>query len=384
MTDRGLLSYFLTPRLWAELIDALSEPPRKRNASQTADDAVAATDCGTIASVTFIWACVGLNFLVLAVLRPQQESWHPASYTVGYAGLALQALAFYRCRHTDPGTVSAEWEADARAGLVEASICMRSGQLVPPRGLYVRRYGGRVVLGFDHYCFWLGAPVGLYNRRHFILFILYTTVMAAIAAVHLGHELLLALPARLGHDRAAMARLAAQPDAALSGWRKHGLETFAAPSLMDAWAATDGRVARVAWPLQVGLVWTLELLAAAYAHGRLRYLVLVAAALVTDVASAVLVGNQVVFHMLLVRRGRTTLNPDDDSYDAGRRLNWEHVFGPSRLLWMLPLRSVGPTCDGYSWPEGGEKAAPPPVRVVTSAGGGTHGARERFGRRSKA
>lgn len=355
-------------------------PPKKRLSATSSADAVAATDCGTISSVTFIWVMVGLNFLVLAVLRPQQEAWHTASYPVGYVGLALQALAFYRCRYTNPGTVSAKWEADARAGLVEASICMRSGQLVPPRGLYVRRYGGRVVLGFDHYCFWLGAPVGLYNRRHFILFILYTAAMAAIAAVHLGHELLVALPARLGHDRAAMVRLAAQPDAALSEWRKHGLEMLAAPSLMEAWAATDGRVAWAAWPLQAGLVWTLEYLAAAFAHGRLRYLMLVAATLVTDVASAVLVGNQVVFHMLLVRRGRTTLNPDDDSYDAGHRLNWEQVFGPSRLLWMLPLQSTAPTCDGYTWPEGDEKdtdATTASVRVVGGGPGETFGARER-------
>ena len=59
--------------LWAELFDALSQPPRKKRREQTAD-AVAAADCGTIASIAFIWICVGLNFLVLAVLRPQQEA----------------------------------------------------------------------------------------------------------------------------------------------------------------------------------------------------------------------------------------------------------------------------------------------------------------------
>eukprot|EP00964_Phaeocystis_antarctica_P087912 scaffold55898_cov78-Phaeocystis_antarctica.AAC.1 len=52
---------------------------------------------------------------------------------------ALQALSFYRCRHTNPGTVTDEWLAAAAAGTVPASVCPRSGKLVPPGGLYVRR-----------------------------------------------------------------------------------------------------------------------------------------------------------------------------------------------------------------------------------------------------
>ena len=38
---------------------------------------------------------------------------------------------------------------------------------MPPGGLYVRRAGGSVILGFDHYCFWIGAPIGLRNRRQY-------------------------------------------------------------------------------------------------------------------------------------------------------------------------------------------------------------------------
>ena len=107
---------------------------------------------------------------------------------------ALQALSFYRCRHTNPGTVTDEWLAAAAAGTVPASVCPRSGKLVPPGGLYVRRAGESVILGFDHYCFWIGAPVGLRNRRHFILFTVYTGALAAIAAVHLAYELLVTPP----------------------------------------------------------------------------------------------------------------------------------------------------------------------------------------------
>ena len=66
---------------------------------------------------------------------------HACAYAVPrtVAPQALQALSFYRCRHTNPGTVTDEWLAAAAAGTVPASVCPRSGKLVPPGGLYVRR-----------------------------------------------------------------------------------------------------------------------------------------------------------------------------------------------------------------------------------------------------
>ena len=155
---------------------------------------LASYDVTTLASVSLIWCLVAFNFYVLAVRRHAQQEWNWLSLLVGYGGLALQALSFYRCRHTNPGTVTDEWVAAATAGTVPASVCPRSGKLVPPGGLYVRRAGASVILGFDHYCFWLGAPVGLRNRRHFILFTVYTGALAAIAAGHLAYELLVALP----------------------------------------------------------------------------------------------------------------------------------------------------------------------------------------------
>ena len=130
---------------------------------------LASYDVTTLASVSVIWCLVALNFYVLAVRRHAQQAWNWLSLLVGYGGLALQALSFYRCRHTNPGTVTDEWVAAATAGTVPASVCPRSGKLVPPGGLYVRRAGESVILGFDHYCFWLGAPVGLRNRRHLTL-----------------------------------------------------------------------------------------------------------------------------------------------------------------------------------------------------------------------
>ena len=100
---------------------------------------LASYDGATLASVSLIWCLVAFNFYVLAVRRHGQQEWNWLSLLVGYGGLVLQALSFYRCRHTNPGTVTDEWVAAATAGTVPASVCPRSGKLVPPGGLYVRR-----------------------------------------------------------------------------------------------------------------------------------------------------------------------------------------------------------------------------------------------------
>lgn len=321
--------------------------------SSTADSPPTLVDSGlvTVSSIGFIWSVVGLNFLVLAVLRPLQEQWHPLSVLVGYAGLMLQAVSFYRVRYTDPGTVTDEWLAAAAAGKVPASVCPRSGKLVPPRGLFVRRAGESVILGFDHYCFWIGAPIGLRNRRHFIHFTMWTAVMAIVASAHLVYELGVALPARLRlHE--TMVALAAGPET-LSAWRRRGLQLLTEPSAMAGWSAQEAedwqQLFGPEW-VAVPFIWGMELCAAAYTQRRLRYLTLLLLALAVDAVSAVVMGYQVLWHLHLVLTGRTSLADDDDSYDAGRRKNWEHVFGTTRL-WPLPLKAGGPTCDGFTWPE---------------------------------
>ena len=88
---------------------------------------LASLDCTTLVSVLFIWSLVGFNFYLLAVRRHGQEEWNWLILVVGYAGLSLQAMSFYRCRYTNPGTVTDEWVAAAAAGAVPASVCPSVG-----------------------------------------------------------------------------------------------------------------------------------------------------------------------------------------------------------------------------------------------------------------
>ena len=104
-----------------------------------------------------VWIIEALNFAVHVVMRP--IPWNAVSQLVGYSLWALQLACFFRCQLTPVPQVDDAWLARAAAGLEAATVCHRTGQLLPPRARYVR-HSGHVVLGFDHYCFWLGSPVG--------------------------------------------------------------------------------------------------------------------------------------------------------------------------------------------------------------------------------
>ena len=60
------------------------------------------------------------------------------------------------------------------------------------------RISGKVILGLDHYCYWLGTPIGAHNRKAFVLFVAYSALFLVIGAAHSLHELTRDLPERVG------------------------------------------------------------------------------------------------------------------------------------------------------------------------------------------
>ena len=140
-----------------------------------------------------IWMLEALNYAVHVVLRP--VPWNPTSVAIGYALWAIQLWCFAAVQLVDPGRLPSDWERLAQGGAEEATVCKRSGLLLPPRGRYVRRAGG-VVLGLDHFCHWLGTPVGYRNRKLFILFISYSTVFCLMGSAHSMCAAAATLPSR--------------------------------------------------------------------------------------------------------------------------------------------------------------------------------------------
>ena len=56
------------------------------------------------------------------------------------------------------------------------------------------------------------------------------------------------------------------------------------------------------------------------------------------------------WHVYMVLRNRTTVEPDEKKYDVGLVANVRQVMGRDAALWLLPLEGAGPTVDGIHWP----------------------------------
>ena len=93
--------------------------------------------------------------------------------------LLLMLLASWlQTMFTDPGTTPIAWhewisrQENARG---EFRMCHRTNLYRPPRSHFdsVTR---RVVLNMDHFCPWVVNCVGFYNKKFFVLFLIYTSL----------------------------------------------------------------------------------------------------------------------------------------------------------------------------------------------------------------
>jgi hypothetical protein len=268
-----------------------------------------------------VWAIVGFNLGVHVLLRP--EGWGPVSQVAGYGLLLLQLGSCISVQLTPMMSINdvrwVRWSARAEEGLEVAQQCPRTGALLPLRARYVQSAGG-VVLGFDHFCFFLGTPIGLHNRKAFVLFLAYSSALCGFGAFLSWMELAFHVPRR--QLQSPLTTLFATMS----------LPKAKAPALAYAWL-TDlvERAAAIHGPI-----------------GQL-YLAAVAATAIIDSAAAIALWLMTVEHLWNVLRNRMALELKDDRFDLGLARNLLQVFGPS--LWCLPvtLKAAG-TPDGFHWP----------------------------------
>lgn len=306
-----------------------------------------------------IWALEAVNFLVHVLLRP--TPWNGLSTSIGYCLWGLQLASLFVFQAVDPGMASPEWEEGAQSGKHSATVCKRTGKLLPARAMYVRRAGG-VVLGVDHFCGWTGTPVGLYNRKLFVLFVCYSAVFCAMGASHSLYALLCALPGQVGADdpfhpavvgglgvggSGATSRLPPSPPLAQC-WQ--GL-SFGSSALSDAIARRS--VGAAIWEgfasLHIAFGCLLHLLGHAYAAGHLLYAVLLTGTVPANLLATAFLSSLAIEQVRLISKNRTTLDPANAAYDLGLVRNWKQWFGEQPLLWPLPV-PAGVASDGYEWP----------------------------------
>jgi len=119
-----------------------------------------------------------------------------------FVGLMVLAWA-YTC-FTDPGVPPERWQrqmaALAQAGQ-EVKVCRKSGLYKPARAHYcsVTR---RLTLNMDHFCPWVVNTVGFYNKKFFVLFLLYACAAVAysLAAIASQAAALFGFAKELGDD----------------------------------------------------------------------------------------------------------------------------------------------------------------------------------------
>lgn len=315
--------------------------------------------CSTVWLVV-VWGAVAFSYLVLIFWR--EVRWNATTLLVAHAILGLQIVSYVRCQVTPPGTVTKEWQHQAASGLEPSESCKRSGLLQPARGVFVS-HEGKVVLGLDHYCFWLGTTIGFRNRKYFLLFLLYSCGLALFAGSHALHELLVGLPGRL-------------PASVV------GVEQDA---LWQRVLGGDGPGPRFPMPLQLTHgtpLLLLQVVASTFGGGsrmRVGYCVAIMLVCVLDFVMAMLLALFGGWHVWLVLRNRTTFAPHERRYDVGVVANVRQVMGRHAALWLLPIEGAGPTVDGIHWPlsrdaakherEAGEAANDSEVGCLPPAGG---------------
>ena len=232
-----------------------------------------------------IWVLIAMNCTCFLA----NASW--SRVLMGTIILIFFTWSLARTLITHPGLVPTDWLEDLgrHPSAVPHFLCEKSGRRLPPRSYFVYRTG-EAYLHFDHYCELLATPIGLSNRRFFLLFTMYASATSLFGI-------------------AFMTPLVTQRLHAIGDWHlDDGRQPGDIPSLIGLVVTTMGDFA-----------------AAFYLFG--------------------LAGQQWYF----VLRNRTSVDPTNASYSHGLRHNLEAVFGPCSWTWVLPLAHGGPDGDGLVW-----------------------------------
>lgn len=280
------------------------------------------------------WALVGYNYYIVKFL-PSKPLWM-ASNAVGHLLLALQVWAYQMTLNTHPGGPPDEWRAAATAGRVEYYVCRRTGRLLPPRAYHIRQIR-EDILALDHFCFWLNRPIGLRNRKFFLLFLAYSGLVCALGLALCACRLYalyqqpaadawLVLPfLSLGMGMVPVVPLAHMDAAHLS------FSHTSAANLTGANATAFGRLSDGQATWRTAFRGT-------------------AAAFVGDLVALLFLCGFGISAWLMAVNGRVSLNPNDASWDVGTRQNMTQIFGaPRSWKWALPL-APAKLPDGLSWP----------------------------------
>jgi len=133
--------------------------------------------------VVFVVMLVAMSYAPLVVYRDNSSVLSRVHLAVFHALIGMLLASYLMTVFVDPGTPPEWWLAreTERGNPMGLRMCSRSDQLKPPRSHYcsVTR---RLVLNMDHFCPWVNNTVGFYNRKFFLLFLVYSCVTCLYSA----------------------------------------------------------------------------------------------------------------------------------------------------------------------------------------------------------
>ena len=299
------------------------------------------------------WLTVIANYLQHALYR--LKPWPAEISCMAHLLLGLQLASFVLVVRTPPGSPPQQWIEKAERGLYEDAVRdSKTGALVPPRARYVSR-ASQVVLHFDHFCWFLGVPIGLRNRKFFLLFLCYSLGLVLLAlALDFTDLHAIASDAHLDATEAKRIHSHTSPPPSQShtshGAPRHHLRHAA--ELEPRLAA--GGVPLPSLDLVFSAAWVT--LCESWAGARVAlgawYLWYLAWLLPIDLFFLAFLSDLAYGSLSLALRGRTSLDPEDARYDYGCLRNLRDVLGERMLLWALPWPDTGSSRDGLHWRRG--------------------------------
>ena len=235
-----------------------------------------------------------------------------------------------------PGAPPFGWDAEG------AGTCKRSGLPLPPRAMWVRS-ADEVILGFDHYCFWIRRPIGLQNRKFFVLFLCWSCLLCMVGAFAMMEDATVLIDSglsqikKISHPYSYSELLAGETIGSVSQFQLKLCRLLVV-------SFESSRIVEALLPLLTSVIMSQDL----FDFWRRCFVFVL---LVADVVVGTLLLVFGVWHITLAARGRTTLDVSDDRYDVGWLANLRQVFGVNIFLWPFPLQGSGPSVDGLFYPE---------------------------------
>jgi len=239
-----------------------------------------------------VWALVFMSYGPYVLWLPNETVLSWMCVAVFHVLLLLLLASYVMTVFTDPGTTPLWWHRMVSADphmRDSHRYCERTGRYRPLRSHYCRMTG-RVVLNMDHFCPWVVNTVGFYNRKFFVLFLLYTQLTVTWV-------LLTSLPTLL----------------------------------------------RLRQPGQLRLL--------ERQIGQQKYM-LACMGVVLDCALLCMLSCFCPFHIRMAMKNETTIEGPSPEFDVGMLQNVRSVFGSDPRLWLLPVWGGGPEGDGLHWPSG--------------------------------